>query len=238
MRARSSCRRSGVDGAADLGLEGDAGGAMQHHDAISHLERLVDRVGDEQRGLVALAHEAQELGAQALGGHLVERREWLVAQDQHGIDRQGAGDGDALAHAAGEGVRIVVLVAGETELGKPAAGGRFRRLAIGAEDVEAEQHVVDGRAPGHQPIALEDDADLAAQRREIAERVDALDGDAARVRLGQAGDQVEDGGLAAAGLAEQGDDLAARHLEGDAVDGGELRPTRRAGGTSWSRPGR
>ena len=126
MRVRNSSRRSGVTVPSHLGLEGDAGGAMQHHDAVADLQRLVDRVGDEQRRLVALAHEAQELRAQALGGHLIERGEGLVAQDQHGIDGQGPGDGHALAHAAGEGVRIVVLVAGEPELGEPAARRGFR----------------------------------------------------------------------------------------------------------------
>ena len=61
--------------------------------------------------LLFCAHEPHELRPQVARGHLVERGERLVAQQQLGLDRERARDRDALAHAAGERVRIVVLVA-------------------------------------------------------------------------------------------------------------------------------
>ncbi len=42
----------------------------------------------------------------------VERRDRLVADDETGFDRQGAGDADALALAARELVRIAIGVVG------------------------------------------------------------------------------------------------------------------------------
>ena len=65
-------------------------------------------VGDEQIGepeLVLQVH--QQVDDLRLDRH-VERRHRLVADDQFGIERQRAGDADALALAAGEFVRIGV----------------------------------------------------------------------------------------------------------------------------------
>ena len=222
MRLRSSGAPLGRHRPADVGLEGDARRAMQHHDAVADLERLVDRVGDEQRRLAALAHQAQELRAQALGGHLVERRERLVAQDQHRIDGERPGDGDALAHAAGERVRVVVLVAGEAELGEPL---RARSPASGLRSAPRMSRPSSTLSMAvRQGISRSPWKTMPILPRSAAKSPNGsmpVDGDAPRGRLGQAGDQVEDGRLAAAGLAEHGDDLAARHLEREPVDGRE-----------------
>jgi hypothetical protein len=45
--------------------------------------------------------------------------------------------------------------------------------------------------------------------------------DPARIRLDQARDHAQDGGLAAAARAQQGDELATPDLEADIVDRGE-----------------
>ena len=166
-------------------------------------------------------------------GHLVERGERLVAQQDIRLDREGARDRDALAHAAGQRVRIIVLVAGEAEPREPAPRQCLRAsLGIDVEDLQAEQHVVERGAPGHQPVVLEHDADLAAEEVELAERVVADHRDLAAGRLDQAGQQVEHGRLAAAGLAEHGDDLALGDLERQPVDGDEGRRARPARGNS------
>ena len=49
----------------------------------------------------------QHLGVHAFAGHLVERAEGLVHEQQGRREGQGAGDGDALLHAARQLVRVV-----------------------------------------------------------------------------------------------------------------------------------
>ena len=159
----------------DARLERDARRAMEYQDAVADLHRLVDVMSDEDGGLVALLDQADELGTQVAGRHLVERGERLVAQQDVRLDGERPGDRDALAHAAGERVRIVVLVAGQPEPRQPAARQRLGFLAVGVEDFQAEQHVVERGAPRHQPIVLEHDPDLAAEEFELAERVVAGD---------------------------------------------------------------
>jgi hypothetical protein len=112
-----------------------------------------------------------------------------------------------------ERVRIVALVPRKPEALEPAACHCLRLLGVGVEDFEAEQHVGERGAPGHQAVALEHDADLAAEKLEVAKRIMPAHGDLAGGGLDQAGDQIEHGGFAAAGLAEHGDDLARRDLE-------------------------
>jgi tripartite-type tricarboxylate transporter receptor subunit TctC len=51
-------------------------------------------MGDEHRALAVLFHEANEFGAQAPGGRLVECRERLVAEQDVGIGGERAGDRD------------------------------------------------------------------------------------------------------------------------------------------------
>ena len=69
-------------------------------------------VGDEQIGQVALFLQLlQQVDDLRLDGH-VQRGDRLVADDELGIQRQRAGDADALALAAGELVRIAGLVVG------------------------------------------------------------------------------------------------------------------------------
>ena len=67
-----------------------------------------DVVGDEQVGEAELLLQvAQQVDDLRLHRH-VERRHRLVADDQARVERQGAGDADALALPAGEFVRVAV----------------------------------------------------------------------------------------------------------------------------------
>ena len=78
-------------------------------------------------GRAGLAQQLAELVAQRVAGVLVERAERLVAQQNVRLAREGARDRDALAHAARERVRKIVLVAGQAELAEP---GRCDREAL------------------------------------------------------------------------------------------------------------
>ena len=90
---------------------------MAHHGQV---------VRDEQIGQALLAlqvlHDVEHLG---LDGH-VQRRRGLVADQELGLRGERARDGDALALAAGELVRVAALVS---------AGFRARRVSSGQLDI-------------------------------------------------------------------------------------------------------
>jgi hypothetical protein len=109
-------------------------------------------------------------------------------------------------------------VSGQSEPGKPAPGDDVGFAPLGVENLQPQHDVVDRGAPRHQPVVLEHDADLAAKEVELAERVVTGHLDPAAGRLDQAGEQVEHGRLAAAGLAQHRDDLALLDLERKAID--------------------
>ena len=60
--------------------------------------------------------QPQQVLLELAAGLLVDGRERLVHQQHVGIDGERAGEADALAHAAGELVRIALLEAGEADL--------------------------------------------------------------------------------------------------------------------------
>ena len=93
------------------------GRARHHRDAVAEHDRLVDRMGDEHHGLALVGplHELQELLLQDLAGLRVERGERLVHQQDRRIDRERAHEADALLHAAGELIGILLLEAGEAD---------------------------------------------------------------------------------------------------------------------------
>src|SRR5580698_8809496 len=112
-----------------------------------------------------------------------------------------------------------MLVAAEAEFGQPKlrGGPPFGGRLI--QHLEAELDVLDRGAPRQQAVALEHDRHLAAERVEIGKGIAAADAHRAAGRLGEARDHVEDGRLAAAGLAQDRQHLAGTHVEIETVDG-------------------
>ena len=100
-------------------LEDRVGRARLDHLAVLHHQHLVGQrahhaqvVADEQVGeAVALLQVAQQVDDLRLHRH-VERRGRLVEHDEARLQHHGAGDGDALALAAGEFVRVAVPALG------------------------------------------------------------------------------------------------------------------------------
>ena len=96
---------------------------------------------------------------------LVQGAERLVHQQQRGVEGQRAGDGDALLHAAGELVRVVVAEVREArQLQQLLRRGRGP-VAGGAVDLEREADVAEDGAPGQEGRVLEHEADVAAALR-------------------------------------------------------------------------
>ncbi len=117
---------------------------------------------------------------------------------------QRAGERHALALAAGQHGRPVAGAIGQAHLREriPGAGGR---VAVG----EAQLHVLQHGAPGQQARFLEHDAHVVACG--IAQR------QRARRRRLQAGQQAQQGALAAAAAPDDGDELAGVHVQRDAA---------------------
>ena len=104
--------------------------------------------------------QPQQVLLELAPGLLVDGRERLVHQQHVGVDRQRPGEADALAHAAGELVRVAVLEAGEADLAQMLARDL---LALGpwhAAQLEAEGGVAQGGGPGQQREVLEHEGAL------------------------------------------------------------------------------
>ena len=121
-----------------------------------------------------------------------------------GCDREGARDRHALAHAAGQFVRIGI---GELAEAQPVQPGQRALALLGfrqADQFERQLGVVERRAPGQQAVLLEHGGDLAAEMIEVGMRALVADKDRAFGRRLQPDRQIEEGRLAAAGLADNG----------------------------------
>ena len=88
-------------------------------DAVADRQRLGLVVGHEQRRGAGRAQHVDDVGAQAGPQVGVEAGERLVEQHEPRLGRQRPGEGDALALAAGQLVRVAVAVAGEPDHAEP-----------------------------------------------------------------------------------------------------------------------
>lgn len=149
----------------------DRARAARHDDhPIGKRNCLVEVMGDEQDRGAQLLPELQQLVLHdGLGLH-VERAERLVHQENPRIVDEGRSHCHALAHTAGQLVRVAVLEAGQADPAQP-VHGQCRGFALGrAEEGRAHHHVAEHALPGEQCVCLE----------HVAHAVrDALDGQAA-----------------------------------------------------------
>ena len=82
----------------------------EHGDPVTHRDRLVDVVGDEDHRLVELCLQAEELLLEPVTGDRVDGAERLVHQQHRRVAGEGAGDADALRLAARQLVRVAAGV--------------------------------------------------------------------------------------------------------------------------------
>ncbi|OIQ73712.1 hypothetical protein GALL_446500 [mine drainage metagenome] len=153
-------------------------------------------------------------------GEGVERAEWLVHQQHLGFHGQSPGDAHALLHAAGNFMRVPVrCVRQADELQRSmGAGLELLRAFSGCEHaLHAEMHVAEAGQPGQQRVILEHHRAIRPGRGNFAAIADHHAG----TRQGEAGEEVEQGALAAAGVADQADELPAGDVEIDVAQGVE-----------------
>src|SRR6266568_1076286 len=216
---------------------GDLLPVLQHHDVLAGAHDEAHVVLDEQDGDAAPLDLADELDEE-VRLLLVHPPGRLVEDEQLRVGGEGAGDLEPALVAVGEVLRELhplLAQADEGELGERPLQRRALLLHLagraehGGEEagpgaaVPAGQHVLDRRelleeadvleGPGH--AQHHDAMRLHAQQRPLAEA------DRPAVGAVVAGDEVEGGGLAGAVRADEPDDGALRHVEGDVVHGGE-----------------
>src|SRR4029453_17191599 len=182
---------------------------------------------DEQIGKMMLALQVdQQIDHLGLDRY-IKRRYRLVAHDQAGVQRQGAGDADALALAAGELMRVVLhLIRPEPDLLKQ-FGDALALLASRRQTMDAEwlPNNVARRHPGieRSKRILEHDLHRTSMRAPVrlAEMgyIQPVKADAAAGRLDQAQDAARHRRFAAAGLADQAECFADANRKADAIHG-------------------
>jgi len=165
----------------------------------------------------------------------VQRRGRLVGDQQGGLGHQRHRDGDPLAHATGQLVRVSAQlrfrIRNADPFEHPLRASILRAAAGGAAMLNVRHLPADGPdrvQAGHR--VLEDDRDLVtAQRphfvRRQAEKIPTLEPDRPVVDTGIRGEQPDDRGdqrgLAAAAFADDADDPAFRNHEADVPQRGQ-----------------
>ena len=205
-------------------LDGDAGldaaGAGGHDiEGVGEEDGFVDVMGDEEHGFTAGFPDAEQELLHREAGLGVERAEGFVHQEDAGFHHQGAGDADALFHAArkliGEGgFEVLQADAGEGLAGDGVAFGAREAFEAGGEG-----DVLEHGEPGEEGGFLEHHGAVGTGFGDgVAEDADGSGGD-----LLEPGEDVEQGGFAAAGGAEKDGELAVGDGEvdvGQGLDGG------------------
>src|SRR5665647_345912 len=213
--ARAAARHGVVD---DLG-DRSAGAVGHEQNLVGEQNSFVHVVGDHEHRLVHCGADLEQLVLDDAAGQRVERAEGLVEQQHLGLDGEGARDADALFHAAGEFARFLLLRAGEADEIDVflAVQAHLGAAPAGPAGFHREGDVSYYRQPGHERMPLEYHAPIQAGPGDFA----AVHDHDARARLIQAGEHVEDGGLAAAGMADDADELAAVDVKAYVFEHGE-----------------
>jgi hypothetical protein len=214
-------RRGGGAGFA-IGIEfvGDDE-AVAQDDAAAGIVGEHGVVGDEDEGgaFDAVEFEQKLENVSAVGG--VEVAGGLVGEHDGRVQDEGAGEGDALLLAAGELDGVMIHAVTEADAGEELAGAR-EAIAGGVEFVR-EEDVFERGERGDELIGLEDEADgLAADLGELVlgEIADCgpVEMDVAGGGRVKAGEEAQERGLAAAGRAHDGDELAPGDGEVEALE--------------------
>ncbi len=177
-------------------------------------------MGDHQHGGAGGGDDAHQLVLQARARQRIERTEGLVEQQHPGLHRQRPRDTHALLHAARDLGGPLVRGLREPDQRQRGLGARLQRLAplLAAEDpLDGQVDVVVAAHPRQQRVALEDHRAVRARVTDLAvgQQQHTAGG------LEQAGHEVEQGRLAAAGMTDQRHELAARDRQVDVAQRGE-----------------
>src|SRR5665648_209496 len=166
--------------------------------------------------------QAQELVLQPVPGDRVDGSERLVHQHHRGVRAEGTGDADALRLPAGQllGVAVAVLRRLEAHEVEQLVDARVDPALVPAEHLGHRCDVLGDGVVREQPDLLDDVADPATQPVGVdVGDVLTLEVDVPTGGLDHAVDESQGGALAAPGRADQDEDLALVHVQGEFLDG-------------------
>ena len=198
------------------------------------LVRIADRgqaMGNDETG--AAFHQAQQRFLDARFGARVHAGGGFVEDEDARVGQDGAGDGQQLALSLAEvagALREFGLVAlrqlADEVIGVRQFGG-FDTLLVGRVEAAVADVLHDGIRK--QEGILQDDPQLLAQISfgDLAD-VASVDRDAAFIDLIEAGQQIDDGGLACTGRTDQGNGLACFRFQRHVLDDGLIRQVAKA----------
>ncbi|CEI76402.1 Phenol hydroxylase [Pseudomonas aeruginosa] len=193
--------------------------AVEHHDLVRQGHRLDLVVGHVDHGRRQFLVQPRQFQAHlhAQGGVEVGQR--FVEEEYLRVAHDRPADRHPLPLAAGELARLALQqrLQFEDACGGVDLGGDL--ALVDAGQVEGEGEVPAHRHVRVQRVGLEDHRQVAFRRRGVGD-VRAVEGDAAAAGLFEAGDQAQQGRLAAAGGADEDYELAVADVEVDALDDG------------------
>ncbi|EGF32131.1 hypothetical protein IMCC9480_2880 [Oxalobacteraceae bacterium IMCC9480] len=186
---------------------------VEQQDTVRNRHRFTLVMRDHQRRQAKPHDQFAQEGAGFLAQLGVEVRQRFVEQNHRRVVDQRAGDGDALLLAAGKLMREAFAEMPEPEL-------RQHFLDLGGDvatvhfpQLQAIGDIVEHGLVRPQRVRLEHQSEVALFGRHLdaagtIEDAALADVDGAGLRAFESGDGAQQGGLAAAGRAEQGDDFA------------------------------
>ena len=190
----------------------------QDHDPVGEVDGLLHVVRDQEGRRTLAREDPPELEAHAKPRQGVQRREWLVHQENPRPDGERTRHLHTLEHATGELGRVCPLEPLQPHHGGVTVGDASR--FVGRTAVEADHQVPPHRQP-REHRALLRDHDTRGIRPEDGHPVGQH---RAPIRLLEAGHEVQEGRLAAAGRSHHRDELALGHAQADVVEDDEAAP--------------
>ena len=210
---------------------------MKHEDTVRHAHDELHGVLDQCDGHPAGGDLPDQL-LDLLGLDVVAAGGWFVEKQEIGLGGQCAGELEPLQRAVGKGRSGTVGMLGETDESEQLAPFGRGRAVLPRDRREREKmrervlllmqmppnHDVLERRHVHEDLEVLKRARQAARRQFVgrqARYVLPIEIDAAAARSIEAGDHVEQGGLAGAVWADNRVDSTARDIERQVVDGAE-----------------
>ena len=183
---------------------------------VREQNRLIHIMRDHEAGLLGFADQPCDLILKRAARQRIKRRERLIHQQHFRIDGECAGNANALLHAAGKLCRFAVcgVVKAHALQGFTRSGitGSARPIAMAAGNGEGD--IARGRHPRHQRMALKHHG---AIKRWAGDGL-AIHNHRAIIRRFKPGQDIQDGGLAAARMPNQADEFATCDAEPDILE--------------------
>ncbi len=137
--------------------------APEHDDAVGEDDGFFDVVSDDENracGNFVIEPKLEEFTAKCFRGEDVKRGEWLVHEENFGLDDESAGNADALLHAAGKFLGVGGLETVEADRVDDAQRAFVALSGRHAAGFEGSLDVFDDRQPGKKRETLENDGDI------------------------------------------------------------------------------